>query len=257
MHAEPVVSRRDAADDYWAIARQPLTCLIFLTPLLILYEAGVLWVGGSQAESLRNGADFWMRGWLRELGAGQPCLLPVFVVCGLLIWQIAGKYPWRVSADAMLGMLAESLLFAFCLVVLGQVQDLAFRQYHMVTAASHAGGLPAGVLPRVISFVGAGVYEEVLFRLCLLPVCYAALRLLLLPGKAAAVLAVICTSVAFSSAHYVGAGADQFSFYTFLFRALAGMFFAVLFILRGFGITAGSHAAYDVLVGVLFESQLP
>jgi hypothetical protein len=29
------------------------------------------------------------------------------------------------------------------------------------------------------------------------------------------------------------------------------MFFAVLFLVRGFGIAAGTHAVYDILVGLL------
>jgi hypothetical protein len=36
----------------------------------------------------------------------------------------------------------------------------------------------------------------------------------------------------------------------FVFRFLAGVFFSVLFVYRGFGIAAGSHAAYDVLLGL-------
>lgn len=285
MTAEPKAVRGGGADDYWALARQPLNCLIFLMPLLVLYEAGVLWVGGRDSESLRNGADHWMRGWLSQLGAPQPYLLPVFVVGGLLVWQVIGKYSWRVSLDAMLGMLAESLLFAFCLVVIGQIQDLAFRHcqgdyacqpderegHRAPTAALprqrgrngelpglpqrstalHAAAIDSGTLPRVIRFVGAGVYEEVLFRLCLLPACFAAFRLLFLPGRPAAVLAVLCTSLAFSIAHHIGPSPDPFTPFIFMFRTIAGLFFAILFVLRGFGITAGCHAAYDVLVGVV------
>ena len=38
--------------------------------------------------------------------------------------------------------------------------------------------------------------------------------------------------------------------YVFLFRMMAGVFFALLFQLRGFGVAAGTHACYDVLVGL-------
>jgi hypothetical protein len=31
---------------------------------------------------------------------------------------------------------------------------------------------------------------------------------------------------------------------------VAGVFFALLFLYRGFGITAGTHALYDILVGI-------
>ena len=54
----------------------------------------------------------------------------------------------------------------------------------------------------------------------------------------------------FSAAHYVGPSGDKFLWLTFLFRFLAGVFFAVLFRYRGFGIAVGTHAFYDVLVGL-------
>ena len=38
--------------------------------------------------------------------------------------------------------------------------------------------------------------------------------------------------------------------YVFLFRMLAGIYFALLFRLRGFGIAVGTHAFYDIIVGV-------
>jgi len=61
----------------------------------------------------------------------------------------------------------------------------------------------------------------------------------------------VASSLLFSAAHYVGPLGERFELYSFTFRTLAGMFFAVLFIVRGFGIAAGTHAVYDVLVGLI------
>jgi hypothetical protein len=36
----------------------------------------------------------------------------------------------------------------------------------------------------------------------------------------------------------------------FVFRTVAGLYFTLLFVLRGFGVAVGAHAGYDVLVGV-------
>jgi membrane protease YdiL (CAAX protease family) len=71
------------------------------------------------------------------------------------------------------------------------------------------------------------------------------------PGRLAAVMAAITTSFLFAIAHHVGPAADAFNLFSFSFRAAAGVFFAAVFLLRGFGITVGSHAVYDLLVGVL------
>ena len=51
--------------DYWQQSRRPLTSLAFVTPLLAVYEAGVLWLG---PQAMRNGADVWMRQILRLAG---------------------------------------------------------------------------------------------------------------------------------------------------------------------------------------------
>jgi membrane protease YdiL (CAAX protease family) len=61
----------------------------------------------------------------------------------------------------------------------------------------------------------------------------------------------VTSSLLFSAAHYVGPLGDTFAIYSFTFRFLAGMFFASLFLVRGFGIAAGTHAVYDILVGLL------
>ncbi len=235
-------------NDYWVRAREPLASLVFLLPLLIAYEAGALYFGGPDPAAVRNGADFWMRSWLERMGIHNTLLLPALVLTGLLAWQVIGKYEWKVRGETLVGMFAESILFAFVLVVAGQTQGYVFQQMQQpagLSIASAAGSSSA------LTFIGAGLYEEVLFRLMLLPACYGIFRATRLSRPWAAGLAVVSTSLLFSFAHYLGGEAYQFTVYSFTFRALAGMFFAALFVLRGFGITAGCHAAYDLIVGLL------
>lgn len=242
-----------AGDDYWLLARQPLHSLLFLIPLLAAYEAGVMHFGNG--DEIRNGADYLMRTGLRMAGLQEVWVLPALVVGLLFLWQLAGRYRWGVSPSALLGMLAESLLFGVSLIVLGQLQEMAFRQHlpeELPGRLALAIPMPASdAFPKAVSYIGAGIYEEVLFRLCLLPVCYRLLRLVFIPGKLAILLSIVVTGALFSAAHYVGPAADPWTLYSFTFRSLAGGFFGALFVLRGFGITVGAHAAYDLLVGIL------
>ena len=60
----------------------------------------------------------------------------------------------------------------------------------------------------------------------------------------------LLTSIVFAGAHHIGPMGEPFLWYTFLFRMTAGIFFAALFVYRGFGVAAGTHAMYDVLVGL-------
>ena len=209
------------------------------------------WFGKNDPEALRNGADYWMRGALSAVGLSSVWLLPLMLMFVLFSWHVLVRDPWRVRAGTMVGMLAESLLFACCLVAIGQVHSSVFGA--MPEVKDLAIGVPAST--QIVAFVGAGVYEEVLFRLCLVPAAYGFFRLFEIPRRGSAISAVLATSVVFAVAHYVGPGADSFTLFSFSFRAMAGVFFAGLFFLRGFGITVGAHAAYDLMVGVLFASS--
>lgn len=227
-------------ESYWSLSRTPLTSLVFSLPLVLAYEGGVLVLGRG---SPRNGADVWLRQALDALGFGAYFLLPALMVLGLLAWHHVEHDRWRFSPAVLAGMAFESLLWAAVLVGIARLQD---RLWPLAAAV-----VEEGVLARLVAFCGAGLYEEVLFRLLLLPALAWTFERIGFSGAAAAVLGLVGSSVLFSAAHYVGPLGDTFQIYSFTFRFLAGMFFAVLFSVRGFGIAAGTHAIYDILVGIL------
>ena len=239
------------ATDYWNDARTPLSSLLFVIPWIVVYEFGVLVLGQGQPDAVRNGADFWMRSALSQLGFVQEMLLPAIVVTMLLTWHILRKNPWQVRVETQLGMLAESLLLAIGLVAVGQFHDFLFRKLAMQPVPSAALLNSVGPVARAVSFIGAGVYEEVMFRLLLVPAAFLLFRMFEFPSKWAAVMAAICTSFLFAVAHHVGPSAEAMNLFAFSFRVAAGLVFASIFLLRGFGITVGCHAAYDLLVGVV------
>ncbi|MDA1038896.1 MAG: CPBP family intramembrane metalloprotease [Planctomycetota bacterium] len=234
------VSVADPGDTYWAISRTPLTSLVFSLPLVLAYEGGVLLLGHGTP---RNGADVWLRQFLDLLGFGAYFLLPVLTVIGLLAWHHVAHDRWRFRAGVLLGMTAESLLWAFLLIGIAHLQESLWP------LAVDPGPME-GFLARFVGFCGAGLYEEVLFRLLLLPGVIWFLERWGQTTLSAAISGVLLTSLLFSGAHYVGPLGDTFSLYSFTFRTLAGLFFSVIFLTRGFGIAAGAHAAYDLLVGL-------
>ncbi len=257
---EPAVRRGDT--EYWRQTRQPWPSLVFLLPLLSIYELGVFWLAGSDSAAARSGADVWLRSWLVTVGLDAAWWPPLLIVLGLLCWQLAARHPWRVSLDTLAGMFAESVLFAFLLVLLGQLQSRLFTAAfalesngfgpNCLTVALNNSSSEA--LARGLSFVGAGIYEEVIFRLTLLPLAAALLRQTVVPRAWVLALAALLTSVLFAAAHHAGPAGEPFELFRFCFRMLAGIVFAALFVVRGFGITVGSHAMYDLLVGLLLDS---
>lgn len=247
---------QSTSSDYWSDARTPLSSLLFLIPWIVVYEFGVLVMGQDQPDTVRNGADFWMRSLLSQLGLTQNLLLPTIVVTMLLAWHVMRKNPWQVRVETQLGMLAESVLLAIGLVAVGQCHDMLFR--HGATEPSETVALlnAVGPVTRAVSFIGAGVYEEVMFRLLLVPAAFMVFRMFEFPPKWAAAMAAVCTSFLFAMAHHIGPSAEALNLFAFSFRAAAGLFFATVFLLRGFGITVGCHAAYDLLVGVLLVTPV-
>ncbi len=248
--AEPAVG-------YWAESSRPMTSLLFIAPLLVVYELGVLVLGPA---AIRNGADLWLRELLKCFGFGQYFLLPVLTVGILVSWHYTTRRPWRMTSGIFSGMIAECLLLALCLRLVLQAQSTLFEALAGPLGpgeSAPAMGMDVSRAVRgAVGFLGAGVYEELLFRLMLLPAAAWTLKRLGIPRRNSVILAVLLTSLVFAAAHYVGVRgealwlAEPAFWFSFSFRFLAGVFFSMLFVYRGFGIAAGTHAGYDILVGL-------
>ena len=238
----------DDAGSYWRQSRRPVASLLFILPLLIVYEGGTLWLGH---EAIRNGADLWMQRLLGVLGFGGTLLLPLLTVAILLAWHHLSQQRWRFSASVLYAMAAESAVLALLLLLFAQLQArlLSIVGAEVPCALSGDGGVGVGRFAgELVRYLGAGIYEELLFRLMLLPAVIFLAKFLGMSWRMQVLFGVLATSLLFSSAHYVGPYGEAFVLYTFVFRFAAGCFFAVLFVYRGFGIAAGTHALYDVFI---------
>jgi CAAX prenyl protease-like protein len=242
------------AREYWLQSRRPLASLAFVLPLLIVYEGGVLLLG---TQAVRNGADVWLRRLLDVFGFGQYFLLPALTIGLLLAWHHMTRDRWQISAGVVYAMFAECAVLGLLLLGAGRLQGFLAQTLAMPHGALEAraatiwlAGASAPMVGRVLGFAGAGVYEEMLFRMLLLPpISECAKRLGARRGLRIAG-AVIVTSLLFSAAHYWGPHGETFDAFSFWFRFTAGAFFAVLFVFRGFGIAAGTHALYDIFVSL-------
>ncbi len=148
----PLVHR---AERYWLESRRPLASLVFIAPLLIIYEVGILWLG-----VVPNGADDLLRRLLDLFGFSQHLLLPGLTVAILLGWQYLSRQPWRLSAGTLPGMAAEAILLGLC------VRAIDFLQ-HSLAAIGIVESMK-NAFQTAVGYLGAGIYEELLFRLILL-----------------------------------------------------------------------------------------
>lgn len=237
-------------DNYWELSRRPLVSLAFVAPIVITYELGVLTLG---PVALRNAADVWGRQFLRSLGFGQYFLLPL-LVCGVLLgWHHIRHDPWQIRRRVVAIMWLESLVLGVALLVLAQAMG------QILSPAFLAAGDSRSTWSKFIGYLGAGFYEELLFRLLLLSGIALVAKRAGLNRRGSLISAIAISSVLFAAVHYrfelslfgwsIGPqNGDRFTLYSGVFRVAAGLFFGCLFVIRGFGIVVGAHAAYDVLV---------
>lgn len=244
-----IMARRPAS--YWALTRRPFPSLLLVAPLVMSYESGVLWLEHDAPGALRTGADTWMRHALSSLGLSDHWLLPLLLFIILLTWQVVGFYNWRFSPGILAGMVIESMVWAVVLLGISRLIDVGFTYIDQAGTPllAIAPGQDEPSVSSLIGYVGAGVYEETLFRLILVPLLFGALRLLQMPQVLANALAVTGSALLFALAHHAGTPGEPFTWFAFIFRWMAGVFFAWIFILRGFGIAVGTHTMYDILVG--------
>lgn len=223
----------------------PLASLVFLLPFIILYEVGTRWYTIDPVSHVDQQirAFTWMQHFFVFFGATGKFLPAMAVVGILLCCHIVRNDPWAVQPGTLVAMAVESIALALPLLVIG---PLLVRYMPLHTASS----VTADWRAMIVLSVGAGIYEELVFRLA----AFALLSLILadvfrLKKSWVPPLIVILSAILFSAYHYLGTEAFQWP--SFVFRTLAGLYFGGIFLLRGFGITAGAHAAYDVIL-VLF-----
>jgi len=240
---------------YLKATRHPWPTLLLLVPLLTAYECGILWLGGNNPQALRNGADSWLRWGLEAFGLDQLVVAPILVALVFIIWTWLRKDDKPGGSFAVCcGMALECLLFSVCLWGLSH----GFGPFLESIGVPCDTNPPAGItnptveqtVSRVVTFVGAGVYEEILFRLVLFSGLACVLRLAMMPKWASVLMAAITSSLLFAAAHHVGPYGESMNSFVFLFRCLAGVYFALVYQTRGFAVAAGAHACYDVLVGL-------
>ena len=233
--------------------QHPFACLLFVLPMLLTYEIGVWTLGGSAPETVRNGADHWMRTALESIGVGAVWLPPTLLASGFVVWSwLAWDNRPQDLVGVLCGMILESIAFALGLWGVSRALAPLLTRAGVELTLSPEVPLTASepALRQAITYLGAGIYEEAIFRLVLFTSLVALLRLLELPRLVAVLLGAMASAVLFSMAHHLGPYGQSYSNYLFVFRLAAGLYFALLFQTRGFGVAVGAHACYNVMVSI-------
>lgn len=233
--------------DYLTRSRAARYSILFALPLLVLYEASSLVLNGSPIAGVRNGADVMLKALFVGLGGRNGLLVFDVLLLGagaVLVWRDMrrAREPLVGRTFALMGL--ESALYAAVFgVVVGSLTSLLLGMPRLLDVGAASLDLPT----RLVTSLGAGIYEELLFRVILTGGLLALLHgAFAVRRGAAAPLAVVLSALIFSAFHYVGSLGDTFTVQSFAFRWVAGLAFSGLYVTRGLGITAWTHALYDI-----------
>ena len=250
----PFTTARNAAawqqnSGYFTSAKRPIVSLYFLLPLILCYEIAKIFAGG---ELLSSGIDLWIHNFLCIFGAGQLVILPLLTTAVMLYYHHKIDDHWHVRPSTFGKMAAEAIGFGFMLFFCAHIFQIA------AVASPSAGKVvdpyywqigSAAWWANVVTYVGTGIHEELIFRVILMLPAIAILKNILSDKQTATILAVVGIGLLFALAHvdFINPLGQPFDPTSFSFRFIASCLFAAVFLYRGFGIVVGTHIVYNVL----------
>lgn len=272
-------------DSYLERTSRPIYAVWFLLPFIVFYELGTILSNTSLLKQHWQGrvvAFVWLESFLEYIGFSSKFVwiaTPLAVLVILFCLQLTSRNKWKFWPQDTWRMTAECVLLAIPLIVLSlllgnftdwrnetaSVQTTDFVEYtennnagvvySEVPAQTHDNGeRPQILVADIVTSIGAGIYEELVFRLILISLLMILLQNVLRIGhKTAIIMAVLISAALFSAHHHIVfidgqlVQSSPFRWTEFSFRTIAGIYFAVVFAFRGFGITAGTHAIYDII----------
>ncbi|MFO0833292.1 MAG: CPBP family intramembrane glutamic endopeptidase [Phycisphaerales bacterium] len=230
--------------DYWLLSTRPLHILAFLVPLLFLYELGTLFFLSGQGVVEVVRARVLLAQAFDLFGQAGFHLPPILLGAVLLVWHALSGDRFSVRSDVLVGMAAESFLWTIPLLVFALI---AGTTVFAATTVPTVDALPWS--SKVTLALGAGIYEELVFRLVLISLVHAVLvDMLRLKDATGFIAGALASALAFTFYHNLRApGSGDISLRLTLIYFGAGLFFSTLFIKRGFGVAVATHALYDLI----------
>jgi hypothetical protein len=220
-----------------------LTSLVFVLPLLVFYEIGVL------SSDRLNGADLITTTLLRLVGMKTFIWIQLGLIAVVIGIALYLRQKQRFSLGQILPVLLESGIYALTmgtLIIFVMVDVLGIDPRLAASGALKS----AGVFDKLVISVGAGVHEELVFRLLMMGGLFWLLQRLKLieRGWLALLVALLISSTLFSAAHHIGALGDPLKLGVFTYRVIAGAIFGLLYHYRSFAIAVYTHTLYDIYV---------
>jgi hypothetical protein len=224
-----------------------LTSLVLVFPLFLIYQVGVLFT-----LPVLNGADFLTVFLFHNLGLSTGAYLAytVAVAVAFAVGVALLRRKQKFNARLVVPVLIESAIYALTMGSL--IVFVMIRVLHVSPRLAGGAIATQGFGTRFVMSLGAGVWEETIFRLGIMTGVAVLLEKVLGFGRWVAVaVALLASSILFSAMHHIPPYGDPLQLGVFVFRVLAGCFFGLVYWYRGFAIAVYTHALYDIYVLLL------
>lgn len=213
-------------------------------PLLLLYEVLIFVAQPETSQVVRISVDVWIKTLFSYIGSDVISITLILVaLLGIFVLYRERDKLSSLKPNYFVLMLLEAATYAFLLSLIISTAIGALLQLVQETPVESLT-----TLQQLALSLGAGLYEELFFRVILVSVLLYLFRLLFTNQKSAFASAIIVAALIFSSVHYIGVLGDPFNIGSFLFRFLFGLALNAIYLWRGFGMAAWTHTIYDLMV---------
>lgn len=217
---------------------------LFSLPLLLLYELLILISQPGTAYPVRISVDVWFKQLFMSVGLDpvSTTLIVAFLAGGIILYRKKGEFH-TVKKHYFLIMATEALFYAIAVSIL-----IRLFLNSLLQLSAEGALMQMGSLQLIALSLGAGLYEELFFRVILVGFLLFVLKKYFSNKTHAYIIAATVAALIFSGVHYVGEFADSFALGSFMFRFMFGLALNFIYVIRGFGMAAWTHALYDIIV---------
>lgn len=218
-------------------------------PLLLLYEFLIIFSQPGQNLIVRISVDSWIKSLFTLFGLDALSItLFIAALAGLGILYRERKKLQGLKKIYFVYLIIESMIYAVLLAFL-----ISYMVQIILNLDASGSLMEMSKLQLFALSLGAGLYEELFFRVILISVLMFLFTRLTSKKWLAYLVSALLAALLFSAVHYIGEFGDSFTIGSFLFRFLFGLALNGIYVIRGFGTAAWTHALYDLLVIFLIQ----
>lgn len=229
---------------YFSNTHTLLYSFLLSVPLFLIYESLILISQPNSEHIVRISVDVWMKSIFTYFGVNAVSFSLLFMMLiGLFVLYKERERLKTIRFGYFPFMMVESLIYA---IVVAFISNKLISLIFNLVASDSVQSL--SYLQKLALSLGAGLYEELFFRVILVTVLLFIFNKVFNKKWAAIIASVTLSALLFSAVHYIGSMGDLFTFSSFMYRFVFGLILNGIYVIRGFGVAAWTHAIYDVLV---------